>query len=156
MRTYELSIQGHCPSKKNSRPIYRKGGKPFLGKSDRLRDYEEHASIQLRAQWKHEPIDHDVLCALRIYYYAAKALGKRPDSTGPEETVWDVLETAGVVTNDVHLVPGNALNGVQVLNALYAEGDASPARMFRAIDRIPVRDRKQQRVEITLVDLEDE
>ena len=144
MRTYELSIQGHCPSKKNSRPIYRKGGKPFLGKGDKLREYEEHAVIQLRAQWKHEPIDHDVLCALRIYYYAAKALGKRPDAFGPAETVYDVLEAAGVVTNDVHLVPGGAI-GVADFSTL----------IHRAIDRIPVRDRKEQRVEITLVDLED-
>ena len=173
MRTYELSIQGHCPPKKTSMPIWRernsdsttgdfpqgravsakefragvehKQGKPSIGKRTVVSDYETSAVIQLRAQWKGKPIDHDVLCSLCVYYYARKGLGRRPDAFGPAETVYDVLEAAGVVTNDVHIVPGGTI-GVADFSTL----------IHRAIDRIPVRDRKEERVEITLVDLEGE
>ena len=39
----KYAIPGRCYAKKNHRPIYRRGSKPFLGKSKKLQDYEKWA-----------------------------------------------------------------------------------------------------------------
>ena len=101
-----FTIHGHCPSKKNHRPIYRTGGtgKPFLGKSDMLRRYEQQARVQLmiqcRANGLRSPLSGDVRCRLVVYY-----AGPRPDAFGPAETIYDLLEEGQIVENDRQLIP---------------------------------------------------
>jgi Holliday junction resolvase RusA-like endonuclease len=101
----KLIIHGHCLSKKNHRPIFRNpNGKPFLGKSKKLKIYERQAEAQLRAQRRlhgiQDPLQGDVACRLVVYYS-----GRRPDAFGPAETIYDLLEAAGVVEDDGQLVP---------------------------------------------------
>ena len=101
-----FTIHGHCPSKKNHRPIHKAGGsgKPFVGKSPALRRYEQQARVQLilqcRAHGLRAPMTGPVRCRLIVYYS-----GPRPDALGPAETIYDLLEAAQVVENDRQLVP---------------------------------------------------
>ena len=98
-----LTIPGHCYSKKNHRPIRRnrRTGKRFLGKSDELTGYESLAVVLVRAQWSpRPPIETEVRVALRVWWWRA-----HPDALGPAETVYDILEHAGVVRNDRLIVP---------------------------------------------------
>lgn len=164
MRTYELVIQGHCPSKKTSQAILmnKATGKRFISKPQRARDYEEPAVAQLHDQWKvhgrrRPALCHDVLCSLKVYYYAAKGLGRRADAHGPGETIYDVLQAAGVITNDVHLVPGGVVDPetMKRLGVGWVAFGNEPMITYRTTERIPVRDRNLERVEITLVDLEE-
>lgn len=97
-----LVITGHCYSLKNHRPIFKgKGGCSFLGKSKALREYEERALVELLAQWRpRPPLRGPVRVSLRYYYR-----GKKPDALGFAETVFDALQEAAVVDDDVQLVP---------------------------------------------------
>lgn len=98
----KLTIAGHCYSKKNSRPIFRTGsGRPFLGKSSQLRRYERGANILLRSAWGPRPPLQGRIEVKLTFYYA----GREPDALGPAETVFDALQAAGIVTDDVQLVP---------------------------------------------------
>lgn len=94
-------IPGHCYSLKNHRPIHRAGGRPFLGKSPALRAYQEKAALILRAAWAgRAPLQGEVKIRMSVHY-----AGPRPDALGPAETIFDCLQAAGVVQDDVQLVP---------------------------------------------------
>ncbi|KAF0156254.1 MAG: hypothetical protein FD189_1059 [Elusimicrobia bacterium] len=98
-----LVILGHCPSKKNSRDIFRnrRTGRMFPGKSDALRTYEEKAALLFRQAWGARlPLVGDVKIRA-VYHYA----GKRPDALGFMETIFDAIQAAGIVADDVQLVP---------------------------------------------------
>ena len=117
---YKLTIEGRCYSKKNSRDIHtitEGGGRPILGmengrlvtkkpktrsypgKGEKLKNYEAHATAQARLQWDGPPLEGPVRITLRIFFS-----GPTPDAFGPSETVFDVLEAAGVVKNDRQFV----------------------------------------------------
>lgn len=103
-----LRIEGKCPSKKNSRDVKlgrksKKTGKRTLypAKKPAVKLYEKHAPIQLRAQWgDRAPLKG--LVGIQAHYFFS---GNEPDILGFLETVFDVLEYAGIVENDRQLVP---------------------------------------------------
>jgi hypothetical protein len=96
-----LNIPGHCYSKKNSRNIFQTAdGRMFPGKSKQLSGYEKRSAAALRAAWNRPPLAGDVYISL-AYGYA----GPRPDALGFAETVFDVIQAAGIVANDAQLVP---------------------------------------------------
>ncbi|MFA4944910.1 MAG: hypothetical protein WC789_09450 [Lentisphaeria bacterium] len=123
---FALHIPGHCYSKKNHREIHsnRRTGRRFLGKSDRLSAYEEYAVFEIRRQWRGRPtLMGPVRVALKVWWYRA-----HPDALGPAETVYDVLEHAGVVKNDRQLIPWGT----------------------PAVERIKVSSPEDERVEVTV------
>jgi len=125
---YKMTIPGHCYPLKTHRPIQplRTGGKgsrwmfqfkskaglkwagcrPSLGKTDKLRDYQERAVYEIMRQWaapgggRMAPLEGKVGITITIYYS-----GQQPDAFGPSETIFDILQDAKVVRDDVQLVP---------------------------------------------------
>jgi hypothetical protein len=98
-----LTIPGHCYSLKNHRPIMRRGrrGKPFLGKSIALKRYQARAVAALKDAWEpFETITAPVGISIELHY-----CGQAPDALGPAETIFDCLQLAGVVEDDVLLHP---------------------------------------------------
>lgn len=105
----KIDVDRHV-SKKNNRPIFRAGGKAFLGKSQALRYAEDKMVLQLRSQRNHlriaEPIRHDLWCLLLFFFkdYHLKKESKRSqrvnDLSNLFELPADCLQTAGVIEND--------------------------------------------------------
>ena len=98
-----LTVKGHCYSKKNHRPIFRAGrrGRPFLGKTNTLKQYENVALLQIKAQWGSWPALSSWVEVVLVIRFA----GPTPDAFGPSETIFDCLQAAGVVKNDSLLCP---------------------------------------------------
>jgi Holliday junction resolvase RusA-like endonuclease len=92
--TIELIILGEPASKANSRKAVRFGSRPAFIKSQKARDYEASALIQLRGQLRgRKPIDVPVAVEITIYYVT-----QRPDLD--ESLILDILQKAGAYTND--------------------------------------------------------
>jgi hypothetical protein len=132
-----LSIPGHCYPLKTHRPIRvvrsRQTGRliPIVGKSSALRAYEKRATLLLKQQWAgRPPLEGRVPIRLHVMF-----AGPEPDALGPAETVFDLLQAAGVVGNDRQLVPCGCADHL--------------AAVVRT--RVP---RKDEGVEITLGDSE--
>ena len=103
---YTFTIPGHVYSLKNHRPIFinRRTGKRFTGKSKQLAEYQAHAvrALTWQAKCNGFPIGlaERVLCRIDVLYR-----GKEPDAFGPAETLYDAIQQAGLVIDDVFLVP---------------------------------------------------
>lgn len=97
-------------SKKNARPIFKSGGKPFLGKSQQLRSAENSMVLQLRSQGNKlgitEPIRSDLWCMFLFYFkdYHLRKKAKRSmrvnDLSNLFELPADCLQTAGIILDD--------------------------------------------------------
>lgn len=94
------TVAGHCYSLKNHRPIYRAGGRAFIGKSKALAQYQRRAALELMHQHAQAPIDRLVFAGVKIYY-----AGPEPDALGPTETIFDCMQAGGVVVDDRLIVP---------------------------------------------------
>jgi Holliday junction resolvase RusA-like endonuclease len=64
--------------------------------------FRDIAVPQLRRQWQSPPIEVDVNC--RATFYRDRAVG---DAVGFYQSIADVLEEAGVVADDKHIVSWN-------------------------------------------------
>lgn len=94
---YSVTIEGDTVIKKNSRVIFRKHdtGKPFIGKSERLRTAEHAAIWQMRSA-RGSTITQDVL-AVFTFYTRTK---RRVDLSNAYQLYEDALEKAEVLLND--------------------------------------------------------
>lgn len=99
---YRFILPFASVSKKNSRPIFKnkKTGRPFLGKSKRLEQFEESALLflttQKNAQGLKEPIS--VPCCLRATFWFKDK--RMRDADNQLNTIKDSLQAAGVIKND--------------------------------------------------------
>ncbi|MEL6544370.1 MAG: RusA family crossover junction endodeoxyribonuclease [Myxococcota bacterium] len=91
-------IHGMPVISKNRRPIFRgKSGKPFIGKSRQLRDWQQSAVAQLKAQWGDRPPIEGPVNAKIVTYRAKRQSG---DASGWYQAPEDALEAAGILKND--------------------------------------------------------
>jgi Holliday junction resolvase RusA-like endonuclease len=104
---WNLVVDGPPASKKNSQQLGYVGKKcPACGRalmrifpSKDYRNWERSALKQLAPQWHDPPLgSKDQILWVRAVFYLAKR--QRPDLTNLEEAVGDLLEKAGVITND--------------------------------------------------------
>jgi Holliday junction resolvase RusA-like endonuclease len=103
--------------KKNSRPIFinKTTGKPFIGKSDELRDWEKDAEDHLRSQLAKKgladlKLDIPLLCTMFIY--RAQSSSSPGDLSNYVEAPQDAMEKAGVMDNDRRI---RSLDGTRLL-----------------------------------------
>jgi Holliday junction resolvase RusA-like endonuclease len=100
----------HHISKKNNRPIFGRGGKSFLGKSQKLRDAENSMVLQLRSQGNKyriiEPIRSDLWCVFLFYFknYNLRKKERRNkklnDLSNLFELPADCLQEAKIIEDD--------------------------------------------------------
>lgn len=101
-------------SKKNSRPVYSRGGRPFIGKSDLLRTAEEHLVGALKDRLpdlKGEMIKGSIHCTFvfgieKGQYYTKKGIRsmKLPDLSNLIQLPEDALQKAGIIENDTNIL----------------------------------------------------
>lgn len=104
--------------KKNSRPIFRnqKTNRPFIGKTQRLRDAEDFLVQELRSRANafglFQPISTRLRCVLHFgfppnVYYTAKLKESRRtgDCSNLSQIVEDALQKSGIIVNDWQLAP---------------------------------------------------
>ncbi len=90
MDPVKLTVNGALKSKANSRRMIRPG---LVIKSKGALEFEEEAILQLKQQFKKEPIEINVFLDLIIYYPS-----KRSDLS--PELFFDCLQKAGILAND--------------------------------------------------------
>jgi Holliday junction resolvase RusA-like endonuclease len=96
MDEISLLVIGEPASKSNSRRLINRGGKPMFIKSQKALDYEAAAIPQIKVQMnKHRWQTIEKPCCLEAEIFYAS---RRPDLD--ESLIMDVLEKAGVYTND--------------------------------------------------------
>lgn len=113
-----LVVRGHCYSKKNSRPIFKRGSRLFPGKSEQLERYERTAAVDLRRQWGIRRTLKGSAFVRLTYYYR----GQTPDALGFAETIFDAIEAAGIVEDDVQLVPVGS-PAISRIHAVHKDGE---------------------------------
>ena len=97
MKTYQLTIKGRCPSKKNSR-INTRSGRSFPSK--KYKEWHEQASWQLYTQEKPLNVEH---CTVELYFHAPDK--RRWDLTNKAESIMDLLVDNGILKDDnAHVV----------------------------------------------------
>lgn len=111
-----IRVDSHV-SKKNSRPIFKRGRKSFLGKSSKLVSAENALVYELRTQRNNLRINKPFRCDLHAMflfkikdYYVKdkvkKTLRRRltlPDLSNLLELPADCLQTAGIIENDTQI-----------------------------------------------------
>lgn len=103
-----LTLYGELASKANSRKLVTIGGKPRFIKSDKAREWEKIADMQI-------PADHRVgmtgpIRMTATIYYASR----RPDLD--PSLLMDVLEHSGVYANDRQIVEQHLTKKLDPLN----------------------------------------
>lgn len=99
-------------SKKNNRPIFGRGEKKWIGKSDRLKKAEAFLTLIFKsvvARSSTAPLKGDIHATFRFYFkdYFTKDghRSKRlPDLSNLIQLPEDCLQTAGVIENDTDIV----------------------------------------------------
>lgn len=86
----KLTVFGALKSKANSRRMIRPG---LVIKSKGALEFEEEAILQLKQQFKQEPIELNVFLDIMVYYPS-----KRSDLS--PELFFDCMQKAGVLLND--------------------------------------------------------
>jgi Holliday junction resolvase RusA-like endonuclease len=109
----KLVLPGQPFTKKNSQRIIvnRRTGKPLILPSKRYREYADAACRHLKAQYRGPAFEGPVeVCA--VYYLASRS--RWPDLVGLLQATGDILEEAGVITNDRNIVSwdGSRIAGV--------------------------------------------
>ena len=92
-----LTINGNIPSKKNRYQISR--GRMYKPKE--ITDFEYSALMQLRGQYKKDPIETDVEVTMKFYLLRDK------DGDNLFTTIADCLQNAGVIKNDKQITAGH-------------------------------------------------
>jgi len=108
-----IVVPGQPFTKKNSQRIIvnRRTGKPLILPSKRYREYADAACLHLKAQYRGPALEGPVtVCA--VYYLASRS--RWPDLVGLLQATGDILEEAGVITNDRNIVSwdGSRIAGV--------------------------------------------
>lgn len=100
---YKFEIQGKLVSKKNARPIFRnkKTGKVFLGKSDRLKEFEERCQLILTAQKNRYGLKEPISYPLQVNYLRIEIEGaQRQDLDNILTSIFDAMQDCGIIKND--------------------------------------------------------
>jgi Holliday junction resolvase RusA-like endonuclease len=101
-KSYRFVVELTPVSKKNSRPIFRnrKTGKTFLGKDDKLKQYENNAQLLLQAQCGvanlRKPLS-GYLCAHFTFSFKEKCPMDGDNMLGAAQ---DVASSAGIIIDD--------------------------------------------------------
>lgn len=104
-----IEVERHF-TKKNSRPIFKRGGKPFIGKNPTYAKAEDAMVLKLRSQGNQqrifEPIECD-LWAMFIFHfdnYYLQDRSRRSQKLGDLSNLYqmpeDCLQRAGIIKND--------------------------------------------------------
>jgi Holliday junction resolvase RusA-like endonuclease len=114
---FVFSIPVLARSKKNSRPIYtnKKTGRPFLGKSDNLTDYEQTCAILLNIQKNKLGIRKPLEGPLRVDYLFEFKGEAKVDFDNAITGITDVLQApgpkdkfkVGIIQNDKQIKKGS-------------------------------------------------
>lgn len=107
---FNIDVQSHV-IKKNSRPIYRRGAKVFLGKSKELVNAEKAMTLNLRSQANiqglKEPIKGPLWVIMHFYFPRERFFTKQkqisrilPDLTNLMQLPEDCLVEAGIIEDD--------------------------------------------------------
>lgn len=104
--TIAFTILGEPVSLKNRRPIHRnrRTGKPFSGKSDKLKRYEADFFAQVPPDAK-IGLEKDVRVEIRAFYAS-----RRPDLD--VSVILDLLQNCGCIVNDRQVKELHAYHGV--------------------------------------------
>lgn len=90
-----IEIEGHTPSKKNSRQHFLAGGRRVVAPSKQYQEWHELASWQIASQRPHRPLE---LADVTLTFYAKD---RRPnDLSNKAESVMDLLVDAGFLKDD--------------------------------------------------------
>lgn len=95
----KLIITGQPVTKKNSTVVRCLNGKPLVLPSKAYRAYEKHAIRLLKAEAGQT---FSGLIAVRVLYWLKD--NRRPDLTNLLQATADILEKAGMITNDRNIV----------------------------------------------------
>jgi len=99
----KFTIYGNPIVKKNTRPVYinKATGKRFIGKSKRLKEYEDMAVAQLEKQIIREKQDTFPLFEpIKIIYKFYRKDKRRVDCSNMIEAPQDCLIKAGIISDD--------------------------------------------------------
>lgn len=100
MHTWKFVIPGDPMTKKNHRPIYRAGGRPFIGKSQSLRDAEEFIYWRLIDQKRKNGILSCIAIPVQITFLFYRKTHRRCDLSNLYELPQDALVKSGVLQDD--------------------------------------------------------
>lgn len=93
----KITIKGDVPSKKNSRNIFVRGGKPVNIPSKRYKEWHELAFWEVKRQIKNLDIPNEPLWILATFFPRTK---RRFDLSNAFESVADLLVDAGIISDD--------------------------------------------------------
>lgn len=94
---YHITIPGDPVVKKNNRPIYRNSntGRPFLGKSQKLREAEERAVMYCNAA-----LIDQIDCDVEVCFIFYTKTNRRIDLSNAVQLYEDALQASGILEND--------------------------------------------------------
>lgn len=119
MKPIRLTILGEPASKANSRKLVKFGNRPAVIKSEKARDFERDALLQIPVEFR-QAVECDVRVTLWIFYAS-----RRPDLD--ESVILDVLQNRW---------KGKAPNRVLVQRGVYAnDRQVREKHVFHAIDK---------------------
>lgn len=93
---HRFIIPGEPVVKKNNRPIYKAGNRPFLGKSAKLVSAETAITLMLKSVYKGKVLAGE----LAITFIAYLGTNRRKDLSNCFEIYADALQRAGVIADD--------------------------------------------------------
>lgn len=98
---FKLVIPGNTPSKKNSKQITVRGGRPIVRCSDRYAQWNEAAVMTLRVQARGRKFTD---CKIMISFYYGDR--RKRDIDNGVASVFDTLKDAGIIEDDNYsLIP---------------------------------------------------
>lgn len=97
---WRFTIPGDPMTKKNHRPIFRAGSRPFIGKSQSLRDAEDFIYWRLVAQKKDQNILGSIGIPVQITFLFYRKTRRRCDLSNLYELPQDQLVASGILADD--------------------------------------------------------
>lgn len=95
-----FTIPGDPMTKKNHRPIFRAGGRPFIGKSNALRDAEEFIYWRLVEQRSRNDIRAAITTPVHVRFLFYRKTKRKCDLSNLYELPQDALTKAGILADD--------------------------------------------------------
>jgi len=95
----KLTISGDVPSLKNQKQIFinKRTGKPFITSSQRSKEWQAHANIELVKQFEGYKVSGYPISIAMEFYYGSK---RAKDLDNSASAVLDALVHAGIIEDD--------------------------------------------------------
>jgi Holliday junction resolvase RusA-like endonuclease len=94
-----LTIKGNVPSQKNRKiiSVNRATGRPFLRSAPAVKEWQESALYQIKAQWKNCKVTGYPISLVVVVYFDSL---RRRDLDNALSSIMDALVAAGVIEDD--------------------------------------------------------